>query len=365
MRNLKLFRLRLKILNQKVSCAAVPIGMHPSSAPERFTEHIETVLHSLARENKNIFILGDFNINQLNCVIHPASENSLNMMNSNYLLPYILQPTRVTDRSATLIDNIFANTFNFNALSGNLVTKISDHFPQFLIIEDLEVNYASLNYYKHDYSHFCEETFVEETFVDEVSHLNFSSSCNSDLNTNGKFDLFYDQIDSVCKKHVPYKRLSKKEVNISSKPWVTREIFAKMKYGDKLYSKLVKSKQPVPNLHYLYKKFRNRVVKELKDSKSTYFNQHFSLNKYTCNMQKLWSGIRSIINVGKCKNSYITSIISNSGPYSVPVTILKTVRDYISEPLAFLVNDSFASGNFPEKLKLARNYSFFLKGLKI
>ena len=38
----------------------------------------------------------------------------------------------------------------------------------------------------------------------------------------------------------------------------------------------------------------------MKDSKSTYFKQYFSLNKY--NMQKLWSGIRSIINVGKCKN---------------------------------------------------------------
>ena len=100
---------------------------HPSSSPERFTEHIETVLHNLVRENKNIFILGDFNINLLNCVNHPASEPFLNMMNSNYLLPYILQPTRVTDRSATLIDNIFANTFNSNARSGNLVTKISDH----------------------------------------------------------------------------------------------------------------------------------------------------------------------------------------------------------------------------------------------
>ena len=391
---------------------------HPSSSPERFTEHIETVLHNLVRENKNIFILGDFNINLLNCVNHPASETFLNMMNSNYLLPYILQPTRVTDRSATLIDNIFANTFNFNALSGNLVTKISDHFPQFLIIEDLKVNYASLNYYKHDYSHFC-----EETFVDEVSHLDFSSIYNCNLNTNGKFDLFYDQIDSVCKKHVPDKRLSKKEVKISSKPWITREIFAKMQYRDKLCSKLLKSKQPDPNLHYLYTKFRNRVVKDLKDSKSTYFNQYFSLNKY--NMQKLWSGIRSIINVGKCKNSYITSILSNNksvdnpndianifnnffanvgkstekgipqashsplfylgGNYSgsiflSPVTsheiwtfigkmdasislvahtvyllpFCKLLGTILSEPLAFLVNDSFACGNFPEKLKSAR-----------
>ena len=209
---------------------------HPSSSSERFTEHIETILHNLARENKNIFILGDFNINLLNCVNHPASENFLNMMNSNYLLPYILQPTHVTDGSATLIDNIFANTFNFNALSGNLATKISHHFPQFLIIEDLKVNYATLNYYKHDYSHFS-----EEAFVDEVSHLDFSPIYNSNLNTNGKFDLFYDQIDSVCKVHVPYKRLSKKEVKVSSKPSITEEIFAKIKYRDKLLSKLLKS----------------------------------------------------------------------------------------------------------------------------
>ena len=48
----------------------------------------------------------------------------------------------------------------------------------------------------------------------------------------------------------------------------------------------------------------------------------------------------------------------SSGPYSVPVTILL----YISEPLAFLVNDSFASGNFPEKLKLARITPVFKKG---
>ena len=52
----------------------------------------------------------------------------------------------------------------------------------------------------------------------------------------------------------------------------------------------------------------------------------------------------------------------SSGPYSVPVTILKIIRDYISEPLACLVNDSFASGNFPEKLKLARITPVFKKG---
>ena len=55
-------------------------------------------------------------------------------------------------------------------------------------------------------------------------------------------------------------------------------------------------------------------------------------------------------------------VSKSSGPYSVPVTALKAIRDYLSEPLAFLVNDSFASGNFPEKLKLARITPVLKKG---
>ena len=50
------------------------------------------------------------------------------------------------------------------------------------------------------------------------------------------------------------------------------------------------------------------------------------------------------------------------GPHSVAVTILETVRDYISKGLALLVNDSSASGNFPEKLKLLRITPVFKKG---
>ena len=136
-----------------------------------------------------------------------------------------------------------------------------------------------------------------------------------------------------------------------------------MNYRDKLYSKLLKCKQPDPNLRYLYKKFRNKVVKDLKDSKSTYFNQYFSLNKY--NLRDNYSGS---IFLSPVTLNEIWAFIGkmdaskSSGPYSVPVTILKIIRDYISEPLAVLVNDSFASGNFPEKLKLARITPVFKKG---
>ena len=56
------------------------------------------------------------------------------------------------------------------------------------------------------------------------------------------------------------------------------------------------------------------------------------------------------------------NVRNSSGPYSVPVTVLKIIRDYISEPLAFLVNDSFTSGNFHDKSKLVTITPIFKKG---
>ena len=55
-------------------------------------------------------------------------------------------------------------------------------------------------------------------------------------------------------------------------------------------------------------------------------------------------------------------VSKSPGPYSVPVTILKIIRDYISEHLAFLVNDSFTGDNFTDILKLARITPIFKKG---
>lgn len=50
------------------------------------------------------------------------------------LLILPMEATCITERSATLTDYPFANTYAMNAVSGNLVSQISDHLPQFLIV---------------------------------------------------------------------------------------------------------------------------------------------------------------------------------------------------------------------------------------
>ena len=58
------------------------------------------------------------------------------------------------------------------------------------------------------------------------------------------------------------------------------------------------------DVEYLYKKFRNKVVSEIRKSKNEYYAEYFT--KHKTNMKMLWSGIRSIIN----SKSNIGSIIS-------------------------------------------------------
>ena len=71
--------------------------------------------------------MGDYNIDLLQYEHSSLSNDFINMMISKSFLPYILQPTRVTDHSATVIDNIFSIVTECQIVSGNLNTSISDH----------------------------------------------------------------------------------------------------------------------------------------------------------------------------------------------------------------------------------------------
>ena len=85
-----------------------------------------------------MFFLGMFNIELLQYETSERVNNFVDTLSSNFLSPLILLPTRISDSSSTLIDNIFCNvTFNSNITSGSFTSAVSDHLlPQFAIIED-------------------------------------------------------------------------------------------------------------------------------------------------------------------------------------------------------------------------------------
>ena len=103
--------------NMVASC----IYKHPKQTiPDFLGNHLLPLLEKLSYENKQILIMGDFNINLLN-YDDKNTANFLGTMFSYSYLPFVKTPTRVTGHSKALIDNIFYNKSMLNITAGNII----------------------------------------------------------------------------------------------------------------------------------------------------------------------------------------------------------------------------------------------------
>ena len=117
---------------------------------------------NISKEQKSIFLLGDFNVNLLNYNEHNQTNEFLDSLASNSFISLILQPTRITSHFNTLIDNIFSNVIDPDIISGNLTATTSNHLPQFSIIPNVFDNILGnkSNIYERDWSKFDRENFI-------------------------------------------------------------------------------------------------------------------------------------------------------------------------------------------------------------
>ena len=84
---------------------------------------------------------GDFNLNLLNYAKNIGTFEFLESIFSNNFTPQINLPTRITETSSTLIENILISSQENVYTSGNLTTSISDHLQQFTIVESFYVTH--------------------------------------------------------------------------------------------------------------------------------------------------------------------------------------------------------------------------------
>ena len=77
-------------------------------------------LTKITKERKQCYLSGDFNIDLLKYDKH---RHFLNMVTSFGYLPYIIHPTRTTDNTSTLIDNIYSNNLQDEIIGGNIYSN--------------------------------------------------------------------------------------------------------------------------------------------------------------------------------------------------------------------------------------------------
>ena len=125
---------------------------------------MQPVLFKISREGKQCVIMGDFNVN-LFCD-NISTHQFLDSFISSSYIPMIFKPTRVTNQTATLLDNMFINRSENVVKTGIIITDVSDHLSPFILL-----------YGKNENNN--DSTHTKKRMINELSIIKFCTLLES------------------------------------------------------------------------------------------------------------------------------------------------------------------------------------------
>ena len=122
------------------------------------------------------------------------------------------------------------------------------------------------------------------------------------------------------------KRLSRKEIRLKSKPWITSGLSKSILIKNSVYKKYIKTKSPY--YHAKFKMYRNKLSHLLKISKKQYYSDYF----LDCagDGKKIWKGIRQIVRCKATTGQKFIKIVENEKEISNPIELANKFNHYFA-----------------------------------
>ena len=201
----------------------------PNTDVNLFLSALAVILEVINSENRSCYLAGDFNIDLLNCK-QPHGQSFLDQLFSFGFYPRIDRPTRITDTSATLIDNIFTNVHNSELTSGVWIADVSDHLPVYVIMPCLNrrVSREPKYVYKRIYS---EDKMIQ--FRDALCGIDWSD-IRATIGVNNMYDKFNSLLNNQINIYFPAIKIKINEKS-ENKPWITRTILNSINKKNTMY----------------------------------------------------------------------------------------------------------------------------------
>ena len=147
----------------------------------------------------------DYNIDLLKDDSDRPTHDYLDFVCSHCLIPSILFPTRITEKSATIIDNILTNSDN-EIRTRILVTDITDHFPTILMTKSNRKNVT-----KDSNNEKCFE-YKRKYTEDNISHLkqklsqeNWNDILHS-IDAECDYNMFIERFNQLFDECIPLRK---------------------------------------------------------------------------------------------------------------------------------------------------------------
>ena len=108
-------------------------------------------MRTLTKENKEVYVCGDFNFYLLKLENIQVCQDFYNLLCSYGFLPKIIQPSRITEYHTSnylTLDNIFSNNLSDEIKSGNIFLTLSEHLSQSVSVSREKIDFKNVKIYQ-------------------------------------------------------------------------------------------------------------------------------------------------------------------------------------------------------------------------
>ena len=240
--------LNLEINNKNLESCVVEIKLHkkqsilvallyrpPNSNERDFQTSFGKFLKQLSSLNKEYLIGMDHNYDLLKHSMHDPTQQFLEMVLDQNLLPTITVPTRITKSTATLIDNILVSKNLYkNYTSAVMLHDISDHMPCVLVLKLAKVSHSE------PVSVFSRKITPKMLRVikSELNCVDWSAIVHN-INLNTGFTDFHQELTRILDKHALYCSYTPSANKKRHEPWLIPNILKCIKKQLRLYKTML------------------------------------------------------------------------------------------------------------------------------
>ena len=187
----------------------------------------------IRKENKKVLITGDFNYDLLKHESDVIIGEFLQMMIGNSYQLCITEPTRiVNNHKPSLVDNIYSNSIE-TVVSGNLFDKISDHLPSFIIVQNVKNKPQHKPIQRRNMKNFDALKYQADLYL-VLQELEMHKTTTY-KNAEAAYNFFHKKNAAILHELAPLEFLTRKQVELELKPWITKGILTSTRVKAKLF----------------------------------------------------------------------------------------------------------------------------------
>ncbi|KAI8490529.1 hypothetical protein Bbelb_317970, partial [Branchiostoma belcheri] len=290
----------------------------------------ESFVHDLSataeKENTDVMIMGDFNVDLSKST--PVTTPLEFLMSLYQLVPLITQPTRITEASATCIDNIFVSNPDRHRSSLSVAWGASDHN---LILTCAKAGVEVGRARSREYRNY--KNYSQQSFIDSLKAVHWETVLDC-INVSEAWAAFKDIFLSVAEAHAPITRKQVKEKGRPA-PWLTDRVKNLMGQRDAARRKAIKTKDTKD--WECYRSLRNQTTAMIKKAKKTHFES--AITDAAEDPSLMWKIINNFTGKTASKGQVQKIRRSDESCTSEPAEMAEEFNNYFSSCAADLARD--------------------------